>query len=102
MKIVDIGILTTAIGVLVIVTNAITQLFKAMFKNLSPQIAATVIALVLTVCTVFTYISIENIPFEWYYAVGAVVMGLFVSYTAQFGYDKLNEIIRLLTGGKEK
>ena len=102
MNIADAGMLITAIGVLVVITNALTQLFKAMFKNLSPQITATVIALILTICTVFTYISINEIPIEWYYIVGSIVAGFFVSYTAQFGYDKLNEIIELIGGKKQK
>ena len=100
MKTLDLSVFITAIGVLVIVTNALTELFKAMFKNISPQIAATVIALILTVCAVFAYISITKIPLEWYYVVGAVIAGFFVSYTAQFGYDKLNEIIKLLGAKK--
>ena len=27
----------------------------------------------------------------WYYAVGAVVVGIFVSYAAMFGFDKLKD-----------
>ena len=100
MMIPNVAILTTAIGVLVILTNSLTELFKNMFKNIPAQITATVIALVLTVCAVCAYLSITGTPAEWYIIVGAVVAGFFVSYTAQFGYDKLQEILKLIGGKK--
>ena len=96
------SIIITTFGVLVVLTTALTQLFKAMFSKLPPQITATVIALILTVCAVFAYLTISGITPEWYYIVGAVVGGLFVSYTAQFGYDKFDEILKLFGGGKNE
>lgn len=98
---IDITIIITAFGVLVILTTALTQLFKAMFPKLLPQITATVIALILTVCAVMAYISISGITPEWYYIAGSIVGGLFVSYSAQFGFDKAKEIIKLIGGGKQ-
>ena len=102
MQIPDIAIITTAISVLVILTEALTQLCKGMLPKCPPQISATVIALVLTVCAVIAYVNINSIPLEWYTVVGAVVAGLMVSYTAQYGYDKLHEIVKLLGGGKDE
>lgn len=102
MQIPDIAILTTAMGALVILTNAITELFKAIFPKLPAHITATVIALVLTICAIFAYITINAIAIEWYMIVGSVVAGFFVSYTAQFGYDKFHEIVKLLSGGGGK
>ena len=46
MTIPDIAILVTAISVLVVLTEAITQLLKGMFPKLPAQISATVIALI--------------------------------------------------------
>lgn len=99
MENIDIAVLTTAIGVLVIITNALTELFKSMFSKIPAQITATVISLFLTISTVMAYLTINEIPVQWYIVVGAIVAGFFVSYTAQFGYDKLQEIIKLI-GGK--
>ena len=96
----NIAVLTTALGVLVILTNAITELFKGMFPRCPAQITATVIALILTVCTVLAYCTIVGLPITWYIAVGAVVAGFMVSYSAQFGYDKLQEIIKMIGGRK--
>ena len=97
---IDITILTTGFGVLVILTTALTELFKGMFDKLPPQITATVTALILTVCAVMAYLSITGITPQWYMIAGAVVGGLFVSYSAQFGFDKFKEIIKLIGGGK--
>lgn len=101
MNIPDIAILTAALGVLVILTNAITEVVKNIIPKLPAQITATIIALVLTVGTVCAYLSITGTAYQWYIIAGAIVAGFFVSYTAQFGYDKLQEIIKLLGGGKK-
>ena len=97
----DIALITTALGVLVILTNALTELFKKRFANIPPQISATVIALILTVCAVMAYVTITGIAITWYIVVGSIIGGLFVSYTAQFGFDKAKEILKLIGGGKQ-
>ena len=97
----DIALITTALGVLVILTNALTELFKKIFANIPPQITATVIALILTVCAVMAYVTITGIAITWYIVVGSIIGGLFVSYTAQFGFDKAKEILKLIGGGKQ-
>ena len=96
----DVAIITTGLGVLVILTNAFTELFKKMFPSLIPQIVATVIAMILTVCAVMAYVTITGIAITWYIVVGSIIGGLFVSYTAQFGFDKAKEILKLIGGGK--
>lgn len=100
MEILNIGILTTAMGVLVILTNAFTELIKGMFPKFPAQITATIIALLLTIFAVTAYLSVTKTPAHWYIIVGSVVAGFFVSYTAQFGYDKLREILKLIGGKK--
>lgn len=98
----NIAVITTALGVLVILTNALTEVIKGIIPKVPAQITATVIALVLTVGTVCAYLSITGTAYQWYIIAGAVVAGFFVSYTAQFGYDKLQEIIKLIGGGGKK
>ena len=97
MNIPNVAILTTALGVLVILTNAFTELVKVTFPKFPAQIAASLIALILTVGSVCAYLSIMAIPYEWYIIAGSIAAGLFVSYSAQFGYDKGKEIIKLIT-----
>ena len=100
MEILNIGLFATAVGVLVILTNAFTELLKGIFPKIPPQILATVIALLLTIFAATAYLSITGAPVHWYVIVGSLVAGLFVSYTAQFGHDKLDEIIKILGGKK--
>ena len=95
------AIITISVGVLVILTNALTEVIKGIFAKIPAQITATIIALVLTVGTVCAYLSIPGPAYQWYSIAGAVVAGFFVSYTAQFGYDKLQEIIQLIGDGRK-
>ena len=89
----DITILISIIGGLVLITNVITEVLKSIFKKLPPQITATVIAIVGTVVAFAGYSSIAGISTTWWMWVAAIVVGFFVSYGAQFGFDKLKEII---------
>ena len=97
---IDIAAITTALGVLIILTSSLTELFKSMIPKIPPQITATIIAVLLTAGSVCAYLSISGIPVEWYMIAGGVAAGFMVSYSAQFGYDKLGEILKLIGGGK--
>lgn len=99
---IDISAILAAIGVLTLCTNVVTEVFKRAFGGFPAQITAVVVAMVLTVCAFFAYTSICGIVVEWYMVVGAVVTGFFVSYAAQFGFDKLKEIISEYNKGGEK
>ena len=96
----DIAVITTALGVLIILTSSLTELFKSMIPKIPPQITATILAVILTVGTVCAYLTIFEISPEWYFIAGAIVAGFMVSYSAQFGYDKLKEILNLIGGKK--
>lgn len=99
MKTIDIGILMTVIGMLVLATNIITEVLKHTFKNLPAQILAFVVSMVLTLAVFFGYCAAAEITILWYMVVGAIVVGFFVSYGAQFGFDKLKEIIAKYKSG---
>lgn len=93
---VNFGWLITVIGGLTLITNIITEVIKKTLSgkaNFPIQIVATVVALIITVVAYFTYISIAGVAVTWYMVVGSVVLGFFVSYAAQFGFDKLKEVI---------
>lgn len=93
MQTYDIAFLMTIIGALVLTTNVITEVLKNVFKKIPAQITATVIALVLTAATGAAFANIKGITIEWYMVAGDIVLGFFVSYGAQFGFDKLKEVI---------
>lgn len=81
------------IGVLTLATNVITEVLKKTIRKIPAQITALVVAMVLTVGAFFAYAAIAEIAVAWYMTAGAVVTGFFVSYAAQFGFDKLKELI---------
>lgn len=86
------------IGILTLATNVITEVLKRTIRKIPAvrfpaQITALIVAMLLTVGTFFAYAAITEITVMWYMVAGAVVTGFFVSYAAQFGFDKLQELI---------
>lgn len=94
----DLCVLLCIIGALTLATNVITEVIKKSISNFPAQITATIVAMVLTVGAFFAYISISGTTLEWYMVFGAIVAGFFVSYAAQFGFDKLKELIKQSKG----
>lgn len=94
MQILNITTLITVIGILVGLTNLITQVLKQiLWSKIPSSLLAVVIALALTLVAFFAYCTINTITVVWYYVVAAVVLGFMVAYAAMFGFDKLKEII---------
>lgn len=97
---VDLSLIMAVIGALTLCTNVITEVLKKSLRNFPAQITAFLVAMALTVAAFFAYAAISGITVEWYMVAGAVVAGFFVSYGAQFGFDKLKEVIEKLKGAK--
>lgn len=97
----ELTILVAIIGGLTLCTNVITEVIKKAISDFPAQITATIVAMLLTVTAFFAYTSINEIEVMWYMVVGAIVVGFFVSYAAQFGFDKLKEIINKYIGGQK-
>lgn len=95
---IDVTFLMMVIGGLTLCTNVVTEVVKQTTKNFPAQLTAFIVAMVLTVSAFFAYVGIMDVAVEWYMVVGAVVAGFFVSYAAQFGFDKLKEIIEKYKG----
>lgn len=91
---VNIGAITSAIGVLVVLVNIVTEVLKkATWNKLPTNILAVVISLVFTLSSFFAYCDIKSLTVTWYMVFGAIVLGFMVSYAAMFGYDKLKEVL---------
>lgn len=86
------------VGLLTLGTNVITEVLKKTIRKIPAQITALVVAMVLTVGAFFAYAAIAEIAVAWYMVAGAVVTGFFVSYAAQFGFDKLKELVEKYKG----
>jgi hypothetical protein len=82
------SILLAVMAVLVFVTNIIVEVIKGLFPKTPTNIVAVIVALIVTVVALLILCSVLEITIMWYYAVGAVVLGIFVGYAAMFGFDK--------------
>lgn len=90
----DWSVILTIVGVLVAITNIITQVLKKVtWDKIPTNLLAIVISLALTLVVFFAYCQINGITIVWYLVVAAVVLGFLVAYAAMFGFDKLKEII---------
>ena len=49
---------------------------------------AVIVALIVTMLAAVILCAVMEITVMWYYAVGAVVLGIFVAYASMFGFDK--------------
>lgn len=82
------SILLAVMAALVFATNIIVEVIKGLFPKIPTNIVAVVIAMIVTIVAMFILCSVMDITIMWYYAVGAVVLGIFVGYAAMFGFDK--------------
>lgn len=82
------SILLTVVAVLVFVTNIIVEVIKGLIPKVPTNIVAVIVAMIVTVLALYILCTVLEISVMWYYAVGAVVLGIFVGYAAMFGFDK--------------
>jgi hypothetical protein len=73
---------------LVFGTNIIVEVFKVFVPKLPTSYLTVIVAIVGTVLALYIAAAVLEITVMWYYAVGAVVLGIFVAYAAMFGFDK--------------
>ena len=96
------SILMSAMALLVFATTIIVEVVKNLFAKVPTNFVAVIVALIVTILAVLVLCAIMQITFMWYYAVGAVVMGLFVGYAAMFGFDKFKAVWDRIRQNKEK
>lgn len=87
-------LLTTTVTVIV-------EVFKGMLPKLPTNILAFGVSIAITGLAMAVVISVFQIPFAWYYAAGALVMGLFVAHAAMFGFDKFKDTFEKLKSMKK-
>lgn len=88
------SVVISIIGVLVVLTNIITQVLKKVtWEKLPTNILVVIISMALTLAAFFAYCQIKALTVVWYMVVAAVVLGFLVSYAAMFGFDKLKEAL---------
>ena len=82
------SVLMAVMAVLVFATTIIVEVIKGLLPRVPTNYVAVAVALIVTVLALFILCAVLEITVMWYYAVGAVVLGIFVAYAAMFGFDK--------------
>ena len=77
--------LTTAVQMVV-------EVVKRLLPKVPTDLVVFIISIVFTVLALYVYASVMAITVMWYYAVGAVVLGIGVAYAAMFGWDKFTAL----------
>ena len=85
------SMLLAIMAVLVFMTNIIVEVAKALVPKLPTNYLAVIVAIAITVLALYIAAAVMQITVMWYYAVGAVVLGVFVAYAAMFGFDKFKD-----------
>lgn len=85
------SVLMAVMAVLVFMTNIIVEVIKNIFPKLPTNILALIVAMIVTSMTVAVVLTYLKIAFVWYYVPVALILGIFVAYTAMFGFDKFKE-----------
>lgn len=86
---------------LVFTVNIIVEVAKRLIPKVPTDIVVFIVSIVVTVLTLLIAAAVMEITIMWYYAVGAVVLGIFVAYAAMFGFDKFKELYDRLKTLKE-
>ncbi len=82
---------------LMVVTNISVEVLKKLtWEKMPTNILAFIVAMAVTLLPFFAVCQIMSIAITWYMVVGAVVLGVFVSYASMFGYDKLRQTLEQL------
>lgn len=93
-SILNLSVILSIIGVLVVLTNIIVQVVKKVtWGKLPTNILAVIVSMTLTLVAFFAYCQVKSIAVVWYMVVAAVVLGFLVAYAAMFGFDKLKEAL---------
>lgn len=88
------------IAALTFLTNIVVEVFKGIFPKLPTAIVVFFVAVALTLIAGLIACEVLAITIMWYYAVGAVVLGIVVAYAAMGNFDKLQEIFDKLRAYK--
>ena len=88
------------LGIMFALTTAV-QLIVEVVKRLVPRVPTDLVvflvSIALAVLMLFIGAEVLQITVMWYYAVGAVILGIFVAYAAMFGFDKFTALWNRLT-----
>ncbi len=96
------SIILTVMLALVTTVTMIVEVVKRLIPKVPTDLVVFIISIALTVVALFICAEIMEITVMWYYAVGAVVLGIAVAYAAMFGWDKFTNLWSRLKEFKNK
>lgn len=91
-----VSMLLFVMACLVFTVNIIVEVLKKIVPKIPTELVATVVSLAVTVTAFFAWASYAQFPVMWYHVPCAVILGLFVSYAAMFGFDKFKQALKRL------
>ena len=91
-----IPILALIMFLLVSAVQIIVEVIKGLLPKLPTAILVFIVSIVTTILALYIAAAALEITVMWYYAVGAVVLGIFVAHAAMNGWDKYKEIFSRL------
>ena len=86
------SIILTVLLALVTTVTMVVEVVKRLIPKVPTDLVVFIISIALTVVALFICAEIMEITVMWYYAVGAVVLGIAVAYAAMFGWDKFTTL----------
>ena len=90
------SILLGIMFLLVFTVNIIVEVVKRLVPKIPTDLVVFIVSILVTMLALYILATVMNVTVMWYYAVGAVVLGIFVAYAAMFGFDKLTELYERL------
>lgn len=87
---------------LVFTVNIIVEVVKRLVPKIPTDLVVFIVSILVTMLALYILATVMNVTVMWYYAVGAVVLGIFVAYAAMFGFDKFTELYERLKNIKSK
>ena len=81
---------------LITAVQLIVEVVKRLLPKVPTDLVVVIVSIALTVLALFIGAEILEITVMWYYAVGAVVLGIFVAWGAMNGWEKCTEIFSRL------
>ena len=88
-------LMAVILGLVTAVTMAV-EVLKRLLPKIPTDLVVFIISIAFTVLTLFIGAEILEITVMWYYAVGAVVLGIAVAYAAMFGWEKFTALFTRL------
>lgn len=86
------SIILAAMFVLTTAVQLIVEVVKRLVPKIPTDLVVFVVSIALSVLALYIGAEVLHITVMWYYAVGAVVLGIFVAYAAMFGFDKFTAL----------